>query len=218
MQNRRLVALIVLTLAPLAGCQSKKAEPPRAPSQDTWATVDGRPITRDDVEKTFRQTSDAAATLSSEEAMTMKLSILNEMILQDILLAKARAMKIEVPESELDAAYAERKKNMTDAAFAEELKKRNLSVADLRESLRHDLMSKKLLDQEVVAKIAVTDQEVTDFFNANKAKFTVAEEAYRLGQIVVTPRREPQPANRTGNDATTPEEAAFKVRMLMERL
>jgi peptidyl-prolyl cis-trans isomerase SurA len=218
MQNPRFVALVLLALTPFAGCQSKKPEPTRAPSQDTWATVDGRPITRDDVEKTFRQTSDAAATLSSEEAMTMKLSVLNEMILQDILLAKARALKIEVPETELDAAYAERKKNMTDAAFAEELKKRNLSVADLRESLRHDLMSKKLLDQEVVAKIAVTDQEVTDFFNANKAKFTVAEEAYRIGQIVVTPRRDPQPANRTGNDATTPEDAAFKVRMLMERL
>ena len=220
MQSPRLIApLGVLALAlTLPGCQSKKADQSRAPAPDAWATVDGRSIMRDDVEKTFRQTNDAAPTLSSEEAMTMKLSILNEMILQDILLAKARALKIEVPDKELDAAYVERKKNMPDAAFEAELKKRNLSVADMRESLRRELMAKKLLDQEVVAKVAVTDQEVTDFFNANKAKFTVAEEAYRIGQIVVTPRREAQPANRTGNDATTPQEAAFKVRMILERL
>ena len=220
MQTSRLIAPFgVLTLAlALAGCQSKKADQSPAASPDTWATVDGRPITRDDVEKTFRQTNDAASSLSSEEAMTMKLSILNEMILQDTLLAKARALKIEVPDTELDAAYAERKKNLTDAAFEGELKKRNLSVADMRESLRRELMAKKLLDQEVIAKIAVTDQEVNDFFNANRAQFTVAEESYRIAQIVITPDRAAQQVNRTGNDATTPQEAAFKVRMVMERL
>ena len=58
------------------------------------------------------------------------------------------------------------------------------------------------------SKIAVTDQEVTDFFNANRARFNFAEEAYRIAQIVVTPVRDPRPANRTGDDATTPQAAA----------
>ena len=196
------------------GCDTK----PQAVPADTWATVDGRSITRDEVEKTFRRTQDAAATLSAEEAMTVKLSILNEMILQDILLAKARTLKIEVPDSELDAAYAEGKKNMTDSAFDEELKKRNLSAADMREGVRRELVAKKLLDQEVVAKVSVTDQDVNEFYNANRAQFTVAEESYRIAQIVITPERAPQQTNRTGNDATTPQEAAFKVRMIMERL
>ncbi len=150
--------------------------------------------------------------------MTMKLSILNEMILQDILLAKARALKIEVPDTELDAAYADRKKNMTDAVYEEELKKRNLAGPDMRESLRRELITKKLLDQEVVNKVAVSDQEVNDFYNANRAQFTVPEESYRIAQIVITPDRAPQQVNRTGNDATTAQEAAFKVRMVMERL
>jgi parvulin-like peptidyl-prolyl isomerase len=107
---------------------------------------------------------------------------------------------------------------MADAAFEEELKKRNLAVADMREALRRELLSKKLLDQEVTAKIAVADQEVNDFFTANRAQFTIPEESYRLAQIVITPERGAQAANRTGNDATTPQEAAFKVRMVMERL
>ena len=210
------VAGLALALT-VAGC-SKEAKAPTTASADTWATVDGRSITRDEVEKAFRRTQDGASKLSPEEAMTMKLSILNEMILQDILLAKARALKIEVPESELDAAYADRKKNMTDAVYDEELKKRNLAGPDMRESLRRELITKKLLDQEVVNKIAVSDQEVNDFYNANRAQFTVPEESYRIAQIVITPDRAPQQVNRTGNDATTPEEAAFKVRMVMERL
>jgi parvulin-like peptidyl-prolyl isomerase len=215
---RRVAPLGVLALALVVAACSQKAGQSQTASADTWATVDGRSITRDDVEKTFRRTQDPGATLSPEEAMTVKLSILNEMILQDILLAKARALKIEVPDSELDPAFAERKKNLADAAFEEEVKKRNLSVADMREGLRRELLAKKLLDQEVVSKIAVTDQELNDFFNANRAQFTVAEESYRIAQVVITPDRAAQQVNRTGNDATTPQEAAFKVRMVMERL
>ena len=220
MQSPRLIApLGLLTLAlTLPGCQSKKADSSRAASPDVWATVDGRSITRDDVEKTFRRMQDPAATLSPEEAMTVKLSTLNEMIIRDILIAKALALKIEVSDTELDAAYAERKKNIADATFEEELKKRNLTPADMREGLRRELIEKKLIDREVVSKVAVTDQEVNDFFNANRAQFTVAEESYRLAQIVITPDRATQQTNRTGNDATTPQEAAFKVRMVMERL
>jgi peptidyl-prolyl cis-trans isomerase SurA len=216
MHKGLLASLSVVALVSAAGCD--RTPKPAAVSADTWATVDGRSITRDEVEKTFRRTQDAAATLSAEEAMTVKLSILNEMILQDILLAKASALKIDVPASELDAAYAEGKKNLPDAAFEEELKKRNLSAADMREGVRRELVAKKLLDQEVVAKVSVTDQDVNDFYNANRAQFTVAEESYRIAQIVVTPERAPQQTNRTGNDATTPQEAAFKVRMIMERL
>ena len=150
--------------------------------------------------------------------MTGKLSILNEMILQDILLAKARALNIQVTDAELDKAYAERKQNLTDAAFEEELKKRSLTAADLRDTLRRELITNKLLDQEVTSKVNVTDDDINNFFTANRAQFTVAEESYRLAQIVVSPDRATQQTNRTGNDATTAQEASFKVRMIMERL
>ena len=201
MQIRRLITLLSLLALTLTagGCRSQPQNVP----PDTWATVDGRSITRDDVEKTFRRTQDAASTLSQEEAMTVKLSLLNEMILQDILLAKARALKIEVSQSELDTAYNERKKNVTDEQFQQELKKRNLTADDMREGLRRELMAKKLMDQEVGSKVTVTDQELTDFFNANRAQFTVAEESYRIAQIIVTPDRAAQATNRTGNDAAT---------------
>jgi len=70
----------------------------------------------------------------------------------------------------------------------------------------------------VGSKIAVTDQEVTDAFTANRAQFNMAEESYRLAQIVVTPVPDAQVANATGDDAKTPQEAAAKVQMLLERL
>jgi peptidyl-prolyl cis-trans isomerase SurA len=93
-----------------------------------------------------------------------------------------------------------------------------MTAADMREGLRRELLTQKVVAQEIGANIAVTDQEVTDFFNANRAQFNVAEEAYHLAQIVVTPTRDAQVANRTGDDATTPQAALDKIRMLMERL
>ena len=210
--------LTALTIVALAACDRQPGDQAQDVSPDTWATVDGRSITRDQVEKTFGRSEQGSANLSAEEAMTLKLSLLNEMILQDILLAKARELKIEVPDSELDAAFNERKKNLSDEQFQAELKKRNLTPEDMREGLRREMIANKLIEQQVTSKVTVTDQEVTDFYNANKAQFTVPEESYRIAQIVVTPNDEPQQANRTGNDASTPQEASFKVRMIMERL
>lgn len=219
--GRRAAAILttVVALCFSAACRSKPAaEAPAAVSADTWAVVDGRQISKDDVERAYRRTRDASQPLSDEETLTAKLALLNEVIAQDILLAKARDLKIELPESELETAFADAKKNLDDQAFQQELARRSLTVADMREGLRRELLSQKVIDREILSKIAVTDQQVTDFFNANKAQFNIPEESYHIAQIVVTPGRDTQVNNGTGDDAATPQAAASKVQMLMERL
>lgn len=199
-------------------CRATPATPAATPSADTWAVVDGKEISREAVEKAYRRGRDGSQTLAPEEALAAKLGLLNDLILQEILLAKAVTSKLEVAPNELDAAYAEAKKNIADDAFQQELTRRNITAADMRESIRRDLLTKKVIDREIGSKIAVSDQDVTDFFNANRAQFNVAEEGYRIAQIVVTPVREAQVANGTGDDAATPQAAAAKIQMLMERL
>jgi peptidyl-prolyl cis-trans isomerase SurA len=211
-----LSALAVGTVT--TACRSTPATPAVAITPDTWAVVDGHTITRDDVDKAYRRSRDTAQTLSEEETLTAKLSLLNDLIVQQILLAKARTLKIEVPQSELDTAYANAKKNIPDDAFQQELSKRNLTPEDMREGLRRELLTQKVVEQEVGSKITVTDKDVSDFFNANREQFNVAEEAYHIAQIVVTPVRDAQTGTGTGDDATTPQAAVAKVRMLMERL
>ncbi|MEO8259263.1 MAG: peptidylprolyl isomerase [Acidobacteriota bacterium] len=201
-----------------AACQGKTAPPAPALSADAWAVVDGREIKRDDVEKAYRRMSDASQPLAEEEAMTAKLTLLNDLIVQDILLAKAGELKLELPAAELDTAFADARKNTTDEVFQQELGRRNLTADDLREVLRRELLSQKVVESQIGSKIAVTDQEISDFFNANRARFNIAEEAYHIAQIVVTPVREPRLANRRGDDASTPEAASAKTAMLLERL
>jgi hypothetical protein len=141
----------VLTAACLmTACRAKSASaPPAQVSADTWAVVDGHAITRDEVDKAYRRTQDESQPLSDEEILTAKLALLNDLIVQQILLAKAGSLKIDVPQSELDTAYSNAKKNLSDDAFQQELNRRKLSAADMREGLRRELLTQKVIDHEV---------------------------------------------------------------------
>ena len=206
------IALAAIAAAGLlAACGSTPAPPPPV-SADTWATVDGEAITRDEVDKAFRRVGDGEA-LSEDETLAAKLSVLDDLITEEILVAKARALKIEVPETEVDTAYTQAKQNITDEAFQQELTRRNLTMQDMRDGIRRQLLAQKVIEREVSSKITITDQQVSDFFNANREQFNLPEDAYHLAQIVVTPVRDAQIVNRTGDDATTPQAAATKVAM-----
>jgi parvulin-like peptidyl-prolyl isomerase len=69
-----------------------------------------------------------------------------------------------------------------------------------------------------MSKITITDKDIADFHQANLAQFDRPEDSYHIAQIVVTPGPDQQRANRSGNDARTPQEAANKAQMLMARL
>jgi peptidyl-prolyl cis-trans isomerase SurA len=88
----------------------------------------------------------------------------------------------------------------------------------MREGLRREMVVQKLFEREVSSKVAVTDQEIAAFYEANKSQFNRTEDAYHVAQIVVTPVKEEQVTNRTGSDATTPLEAVTKYRMIMDKL
>jgi len=221
--NRLVFAGPLAALLLTAACRSSgPATPPPATTKpvadNVWAVVDGRELTSEEVEKAYRRQRDPGQTLSDEEVLAAKLSLLNDLIVQDLLLAKAKTLKVELPAKELDDAFAAARKNIDDAAFQQELTKRNLTAEDMREGLRREMLAQKVIEQEVGAKVDVTSQDVSDFFLANRSQFNLAEESYHIAQIAVTPVRDAQIANRTGDDATTAQAASAKVAMLMERL
>lgn len=214
--GRRLV-LVTLALAGLsAACHSKPSPPPVSAS--AWAVVNAHEITREDVEKAYRRTDQGGQPLGEDEAFAAKLVLLDDLVTQDLLVAKARDLKIDIPGAELDKAFAEARKNIPEEAFKQELARRQLTADDMREGLRREMLVQKLLEREVSSKVSVTDQEISAYFEANKSQFNRTEDAYRVAQIVVTPGRESQVTNRAGSDATTALESVTKFRMIMDRL
>jgi peptidyl-prolyl cis-trans isomerase SurA len=209
-------ALLGLSVAGLvAACQSKPASTPAW--TDVWAVVDGHSITRDAVEKAYRG-EQRTEPLPEEDAFTAKMALLDDLIDQEVFLAKAGQLKIDVPAADLDKAYTEGRKNITEDAFKQELARRGLTEADVRERLRREMVVQKLFEREVSSKVSVTDQEISAFYEANKAQFNRNEEAYHVAQIAITPGKDDRIANRTGSDAASTLEAVKKYRMVMDKL
>jgi peptidyl-prolyl cis-trans isomerase SurA len=210
-----LVAALSL-LAVSAACGGTSSKPP---SPDVWATVDDHQIKQDDVLKTWRREAQAVPTSTTDdEALMAQLSVVDEMITQEVLMARARELKLDVADADVDKAYTDRKANMSDDQFQAALKERTLTPDDLRQALRRDLMTQKVLDREVSSRVDVTDAEVSDFYAAHRADFNVRETQYHIAQIVITPVKDPAIRNRKNDDATTPDEAKRKFDMLMAKL
>ncbi|HKW57219.1 MAG TPA: SurA N-terminal domain-containing protein [Candidatus Acidoferrum sp.] len=197
-----------------AGCGHKPQ-----PSPDVWAVVNGQEIKREDVDKYYRtRVNPEGQPPSQEEALSLKLNVLDELINNEILLERAKKLNLEASDGEVEDKFTELKSPYTEDEFQRQLKDRGVSVDDLKHDLRQQLSIQKLLNREVVAKITITDQDVTDAYNGNKAQFNVVEPRYRISEIVVTPRKEAQIRNLKNDDATNEVEAQRKVKMLMDKL
>jgi len=206
--------LAAMALAAAAGCNKQVQHAP-----DVWAVVNGKEIKREEVDKYYRtRVNPEGQEPSQEESLSQKLNVLDELINNEILLEKAKKLNLEASDGEVEDKFTELKSPYTEDEFQRRLKDQAMTVEDLKLELRRQLSIQKLLNREVVAKIAITDQDVTEFYSANKAQFNVAEPQYHIAQILVTPRKEQQIRNRKNDDATNEAEAQRKVKMLMDRL
>ena len=207
--------MLAAALAVMSGCK-KTAQ---APDAGVWGVVDGAPITSVEVDKFYRtQLNPDAPQPSQDEALSLKLNVLDELINNHILLEKAKALGLQAADGEVEDKFTEFKSPYTEEEFQRQLKTRGYTVDDLKNDIRQQLSIQKVINHEVVAKIAVTDQDVQDFYNQNRAQFNVTEPQYRIAQIVVTPHKDPGLRNRKNDDATTPAEAQRKIAALEQQL
>jgi peptidyl-prolyl cis-trans isomerase SurA len=191
----------------------------RQPGPDVWAEVDGRPILREQVERYFRgRALEGAEAGSAEQALSFKLSILNELIGNEILLAHASRAGVTVSEAEVDKRIAELQSPYTKEEFGKKLEEQGLDPSRLRLEVRQSLMLTKLVNKEITSRVTVADEEVAAYFEQNKTAFHVPERQYRLAQIQVTPQPEPQIRNLKNDDAKTPAAAERKVKALYARV
>ncbi|MHB8753729.1 MAG: SurA N-terminal domain-containing protein [Candidatus Acidiferrales bacterium] len=207
-----LAALVACVLA--TSCRNQQA-----PSANAWASVNGTQIDRSEVEKYFRSSVQSQGTTPShDEALSLKLKILDQLINNEILFQRAKALNLVATDGEVENKFTESKAAFTEDEFQKKLKENGLTVDDLKKEIRRELSIQKLLNREVVSKITVTDADVSEFYNQNKAQFSVAEPQFHVAQIVVTPHPDPAIHNRKNDDATTPAEAKKKIAMLESRL
>jgi peptidyl-prolyl cis-trans isomerase SurA len=210
----------MLVVAALAACAlGVSCRKESAPGPDVWAVVNGKQILREDVEKIYRSRVNAEAPQpSQEEAVSVKLSILDELVNSEILLERAAKLNLVASDAEVEDKFTESKSPYTEEEFRKKLQETGLTVDDLKSDIRRQLSIQKLLNREVVAKISISDQDIADFYNKNRAQFNIAEPQYHIAQIVITPGPDPAVHNRKNDKAKSEAEAGRKAALLTNKL
>jgi peptidyl-prolyl cis-trans isomerase SurA len=199
----------------LAACQPKQG------SADVMASVDGRKILRADVEKYYlNQTagSDQPQAPVGEQATSLRLSILRELIDNEIIMRRAEKLGLLATDEEVDREVNKVKAPYTQEQFDQKLKDKKITLDDFRRDLRRSLTVDKVLNKEVTSKINITDQDVNDYYNAHKGEFNLIEPQYHLAQIYVSPLPNPQVHNLKNDKAANEADARKKIQMLANRL
>ncbi|MGA2325214.1 MAG: peptidylprolyl isomerase [Bryobacteraceae bacterium] len=202
-----LPALLVLT-----GCH-------KSPPANVAATVNNRPITYGDIDRIYLAQFTTTGERAGDDLMAIqKMEVLRTLIENEIMLQRAEKLGLLATESEVDAKFNELKAPYTQEEFQRQLEARKITANDLKTQMRRELSIQKLLNREIISKIAITDKEISDFFNANKASFNRAEPTIHLAQILVTAAPDPNARNLKNDKAVNEDQARKKIQMIEARL
>jgi parvulin-like peptidyl-prolyl isomerase len=129
-----------------------------------------------------------AASFSNQNPDDTKVQkeLLEMMIEERLLQQEATKLGIKVTDKEIDAAIEDIKKkfNLSEEQMEEVLKKQNYTQESFREQWRRQILSNKLMGSRVQGQIAVTDDEVKQYYEANKGDLKLAQET-RIAQILI---------------------------------
>ena len=207
-----ILATAVFLLLFGTGCNTKKD------TEGVMATVNGRKIQRTEVDKYYNnQTAEAPQKPTEEQADTLRLNILKELIDNEILMQRAEKLGLLATDDEVNAKLAEIKAPFSQDDFDKRLAARNITIADFKADLRRSITVEKVLNKEVTSKINITDDDITAYYNQHKAEFNLIEPQYHLAQILVTTQPNPQARN-VANKAQNDAEAKKKIQMIENRL
>jgi peptidyl-prolyl cis-trans isomerase SurA len=209
--------LPVLSLVLVCGMVSTGCK--RAHGPNVVAMVNGKEIQRSEMEKYYeQQLGESHQQPSKEQADILRLSVLRQLIDEEIVQQRAAKLNLVASDADVDAKINELKAPFTQEEFNKRLQQKNLTLEDLRRDYRRSLTDEKLFNKEINSKINVTDGDIASYYNAHKADFNLIEPQYRISQIVVTTVPAPQVGNLQNSKATNEVEAKKKIEMLHARL
>lgn len=191
----------------------------KSPPANVAAVVNNHTISYADVEKAYESQFVAGAEGSSEDQVSMqKLELLRNLIDAEIMLQRAEKLGLMAGDADVEGKLNEIKALATKEEFERQLQEKKMTVDDLKAQLRRELSIQKVINKEITSRIAITDADVANFYNANKASFNLAEPQVHLAQILVTPAPDPSVHNLKNSKAQNEQDAKSKILDLAARL
>lgn len=178
------LAAVALGALLMAACGSGT----ESPSNTVAATVNGKKIMLAEVERLInQQTQGKQSDLSAHDLAQARLQVLEKLIQREVLYQRAEQEKLLPTDEQITTSINQQKQKtgMTDEEFARQLKEQSMTMEALREEAKKDLAINALQDK-YAGKVTISDREVEDYYNANKAKFK-SERGVDLAVIIIDP-------------------------------
>ncbi len=205
-------AVVSTALVFLAACS-------RSVSPDVAATVNDKPITYADLDKQFGfQFADATQRSSDDQMTFQKLEFLRVLIDNEIMLQRAEKGSLLATDADVDGKLNEMKAPYTQEEFQKQLTARKMTVDDFKAQIRRELSIEKLFNKEIRSLINISDQDIKDYYNANKANFNLPQPQVHLAQILVTPMDDPNVRNLKNDKAKNDDQARRKIMMIEQSI
>src|SRR5258708_35417738 len=135
--------LIAFFLLHLAACNSDGS------GGDVMASVNGRKIYRTEVDKYFaNQTAGSDQQPAGEQAVSLRMSILDTLIETEILMRRAEKLGLLATDEEVDRKLTEMKSPFTAEEFNKRLEDKKITLDDFKRDLRRSLTRDKVLNKE----------------------------------------------------------------------
>ena len=172
-------SLFVLSLSVavllLVGC------PGRGDSKDVMAKVNAYKILRSEVDKTYSaQIAGAPQKPTATEEEALRLNVLGQIIYNQLQLQKAEKLGIVATDDEVETKFNQAKAPYSQEQFQKLLKDRGFSEEDYKLEIRRNLTVEKLLNKEIASKVTISDADIQNYYNQNKAEFNLIEPRYSL--------------------------------------
>lgn len=151
------------------------------------AEVNGEDITTKDLEEAMRMKLSSQlvqGVISPLALQRLKEEVLSEAINGLLIEQRAEKLSIKVSKQEIDDSLAELKESYEGSASSGVLVGIKINDAQWKKYFKKRRLYEKVIEKDVYDRISVSEEEVREFYVANRARYR-SETTIRLAQIVV---------------------------------
>lgn len=189
-----------------------------APPAGVAAEVNGHAITYAELDKFQSQNQQLPPGANPDAVMSQRLDMLGNLITNEIMVQRAGRLGLTATDADIDTELNKLKAPYTKEEFEKKLSESHMTEADLKTQISRKLTVDKLINKEITSHITITDADVANFYNTNKAMFNLPEPRIHLAQILVTPAPNPEVRNLKNSKASNEAEARTKIMDIDSRL
>jgi len=139
--------------------------------QKPAAVVNNEIISIKELDDRYNLVPDEYKTLVSKE------QVLLQMIDEKLLIQQANQMNIQVSDQETqdELNYLMNQSQITREEFEQAVRSKNLTIAQVEDFYKKEILLNKLLNATILSKISVSDTDIKDYYFRNPDKFMIPE-------------------------------------------